>query len=325
MTRILFPMPSPRFVFFALLLVAFHCLGANKAQARVSLDALRRDGYGMVELARPEPNTLTVLATINGRKARLIVDTGWSGEGITLNGDYGKLLRSVEPVRSFGRSASGQTMTGFSIGIADAVVLGNVVLRQAPVFYGPIESLQHSVSRRDVHADGFISAGFLSTCSGLIDLHNLRVYLRPPGTGRRAVIGPALRAQGLAEVPFSVIQTHCLVPVEINGARAIMFVDTGAVLAGVDERFVPQMKVDPYSARATMVDAAGVERQTKLTRLHSFRIGGVNVRAPDLRIGRFGFYDSTGGKVVGLLGMDILGPNGTIIDFGQKKLYFYPL
>jgi hypothetical protein len=29
--------------------------------------------------------------------------------------------------------------------------------------------------------------------------------------------------------------------------------------------------------------------------------------------------------VIGLLGMDILGSNGTIIDFGQKKLYFYPL
>ena len=104
-----------------------------------------------------------------------------------------------------------------------------------------------------------------------------------------------------------------------------MLVDTGAMLAGVDERFVPKMKANPFSAHATMIDAAGVERNTKLTRLHSFRIGGVDVRAPDLRIGRFGFYDTTGGKVVGLLGMDILGPNGTIIDFGQKRLYFYPL
>jgi predicted aspartyl protease len=323
MTQIV--LPFRRSVFFLLLLIAFHCFSSTAAQARVALDALRRDGYGIVEVNRPEPNTLTVLATINGRKARLIVDTGWSGQGITLNGDYGKVLRSVERVTSFGRSASGQTMTGFSKGIADTVVLGNVMLRQAPVFYGPIESLQHSVSHRDIHADGFISSGFLSTCSGLVDLHNLKLYLRPPGTGRRAVIGPALRAQGLAEVPFSVIETHCLVPVEINGAAAIMFVDTGATLAGVDERFVPQMKANPYTAHARMVDAAGVEHGTKLTRLHSFRIGGFNVRAPDLRIGHFGFYDATRGKVVGLLGMDILGPNGTIIDFGQKKLYFYPL
>ena len=134
-----------------------------------------------------------------------------------------------------------------------------------------------------------------------------------------------MKAQGLAEVPFHVIQTNCLVSVEINGAPGIMFVDTGATLAGVDERFAPQMKSKLRSSNVTAVDAAGVEAQTKLTDLRSFRIAGVNVRAPDLRIGRFGFYDSTRGKVIGLLGMDILGRNGTIIDFGQKKLYFYPL
>ena len=49
------------------------------------------------------------------------------------------------------------------------------------------------------------------------------------------------------------------------------------------------------------------------------------MRAPDLLIGRFVFYDRTRGRVIGLLGMDILGKNGSIIDFGQKKLYFYPL
>ena len=174
-------------------------------------------------------------------------------------------------------------------------------------------------------AGGFIGSGFLSTCSGIIDLHNLRLYLRPPGTGRRAVIGRALKAQGLAEVPFTIIQTHCLVGVEINGAPGIMFVDTGATLAGVDERFVPQMQTNAYAARATLVDASGVESATKLANLRSFQIAGVSVRAPDLRIGRFGFYDTSRGKVIGLLGMDILGSNGTIIDFGQKKLYFYPL
>lgn len=64
---------------------------------------------------------------------------------------------------------------------------------------------------------------------------------------------------------------------------------------------------------------------TKLTHLRSLRIAGVNVRAPDLRISRFGFYDRIRGKVIGLLGMDILGKNGAIIDFGPRKLYFYPL
>lgn len=301
-------------------------LFAVTTDARVSLEALRRDGYGVVELKRPLPNVLTVEASINGRKARLIVDTGWSGEGITMNGDYAKVLHSpVQAVKKFGRAASGRELVGFKKGVADTVMMGNVLMRQVPISFGTIGSLERSVSRRNVNADGFIAAGFLSTCSGIIDLHNLRLYLRPPGTGRRALLGQALKPQGLAEVPFTITQTHCLVPVEINGARGVMFLDTGAALAGVDERFVPQMKAQTYAARATAFDAAGVETRTKLTRLHSFRIAGVNVRAPDIRIARFGFYDMTRGKVIGLLGMDILGTNGTIIDFGQKKLYFFPL
>jgi hypothetical protein len=302
------------------------CLFAVTAHARISLEALRRDGYGMVELNRPEPNTLTVSATINGRKARLIVDTGWAGEGITVDGDFGKVLHSpVQGVNRFGRSVSGQAMLGFKKGQADTVALGNVQMRQVPIFFGTIGSLQHSYNHRKVNADGFIGSGFLSTCSAIVDLHNLRLYLRPPGTGRRAVLGQALKAQGLAEVPFTIIQTQCLVGVEINGAPGIMFVDTGATLAGVDERFVPQMKTQGRNSRVVSIDAAGVEARTKLTNLRSFRIAGVSVRAPDLRIGRFAFYDGSRGKVIGLLGMDILGKNGTIIDFGQKKLYFYPL
>lgn len=65
-----------------LLLNSAICLLPGTANARISLEVLRRDGYGMVELQRPEPNTLTVSATINGRKARLIVDTGWPDEGM---------------------------------------------------------------------------------------------------------------------------------------------------------------------------------------------------------------------------------------------------
>jgi hypothetical protein len=74
-----------------------------------------------------------------------------------------------------------------------------------------------------------------------------------------------------------------------------------------------------------LVDAAGEMARSEVARLHSFKIGGVSVRAPDLRLSKFGFYSTTGGKIIGLLGMDILGPNGSIIDFGQQKYYFYPL
>jgi hypothetical protein len=309
-----------------LLVGSIICLLAVTAHSRISLEALRRDGYGMVELQRPEPNTLMVSAVINGRNARLIVDTGWSDEGITVGAEFGKVLHSpVQGVNQFSRSASGQALVGFNKGVADTVSLGNVQMRRVPIIFGTIGGLQHSSSHHSIGAEGFIGSGFLSTCSAIIDLHNLRLYLRPPGTGRRAMIGPALKAQGLAEVPFVMVRNHCLVPVEVNGARGAMFVDTGATFAAVDERFSVQMKAGTRAAHGIFVDASGVETQTKLTNLSGFRIAGVSVRAPDLRFTKFGFYDTSHGKVIGLLGMDILGKNGTIIDFGQRRLYFYPL
>ena len=71
--------------------------------------------------------------------------------------------------------------------------------------------------------------------------------------------------------------------------------------------------------------ASGTSIQTEVIRnLRSFKINGVRVRAPDLRLSTFDFYTETGGKVAGLLGMDILGYNGTIIDFGDHKIYFCP-
>ena len=302
------------------------CCFSGKADARISFDALQREGYGMVELERPEPNVLTVRATINGRSARLIVDTGWGDDGITVTEAYGKSLHSpITDLRENGRSASGQVMVGFKKGTSDVVTMGNVQLRGVPIIFGKIGSLQHHYDRTTVNAGGYIGSGFLSTCSAIIDLHNLRLYLRPPGTGHRAVISKAMNGQGLADVPFTVVHFNCLVGVEINGVQTAMFVDTGASLAGVDERFLPKMKARARNSQVTYMDASGAEGRTKLANLQSFKIGGVNVRAPDLRTARFAFYDTTNGKVVGLLGMDILGKNGTIIDFGQKRLYFYPL
>lgn len=310
----------------ALFAAALVCLTALPADARVDFSALQRDGYGMVEIKRPQPNVLSVLATINGRKALLVVDTGWSGDGITVDSEIATSLKlQPEGSERFGRSLSGKKI-GVSKGVADTILLGNVQMRQVPIFFGNIGALHNASARRLIGADGFLSAGFLRTCSAIVDLQNLRLYLRPPGTGRRAMIGQAMRAAGLAETPFALSANHAgFVEAEINGAAGKMIIDTGKALTGVDSRFASKMKVVGYSSRVGMLDAAGVVSRTELTKIHSFKIAGVSMRAPDVRLEEFAAYIETGGKVIGFLGMDVLGPNGTIIDYGQLKLYFYPL
>jgi len=312
----------------AILLTALAIAGlhTNAPAQSITLDALQRDGYGMVPIKRPQPNTLTVLATVNDQKMRLIVDTGWGEDGLSLErGSFNAAGLPIEEVKRIGKSATGAKLTGITRTRADRVTLGNVEIRDVPLFLGNFKSLQHERARRTTGADGFLGAGFLRACSAVVDLHNLRVYLRPPGTGRRVQLGPALQASGLSEVSFQQTAGHdCFVDVEINGTAGKMFLDTGAYLAGVDTRFAEQIKATAFNSRAGMIDAAGVVSRTQFTKLRSFKIAGISAKAPDVRLAKFGFYPESRGKVIGLLGMDILGANGTIIDFGQQKLYFYP-
>lgn len=111
--------------------------------------------------------------------------------------------------------------------------------------------------------------------------------------------------------------------VEINDFHGYMAIDTGAELAGVDSSLAPKLKALLYKSRIGYIDSAGQRRPSTLAKLRSFKVGGVSIRAPDLRFEDFPFYRQSGGKVMGLLGINILGSNGVIIDYGAQKLYFY--
>ena len=59
---------------------------------------------------------------------------------------------------------------------------------------------------------------------------------------------------------------------------------------------------------------------TLLTRLHSFKLGAAPVRAPDIRLQDLHLPAGLPSGVGGRLGIDILGPNGAILDFAENVL-----
>ncbi|MGZ4982676.1 MAG: retroviral-like aspartic protease family protein [Chthoniobacterales bacterium] len=309
-----------RKLIFILGVVLATFISSNHASARISLEALEHDGYGVVELKRPKPNVLTVTAAINGHNVRLIVDTGAISDGIALETDQ---LRSIS-VASEGKAGTATTFAGKQIALQGAhakVTLGNVEISGVPLRIGSMDALRRAESVRTLGVDGLLGAGFLKTCSAVIDLHNLRLYLRPPGKGHRVDLGPGLRAAGLAEVHFA---DRCVVDIAINDTPGKMVMDTGAFLATADTDFAYKAHASVGGSLVGYEDATGAVGRTEIAHLKSFKIGGVPVSAPDLRLTKFHFSKSQA-ELIGLLGMDILGRNGTIIDFGQQKLYFYPL
>jgi predicted aspartyl protease len=304
-------MPNKLIVRLVFLNVVFLNCGSVHAKSPISLDVLRRDGYGSVQLVKSGANRLMVPAEINGKRLSLLLDTGFGTPGIAVSLNPAALHITPEKGVGLGQSVSG-AVTKVGHGTAQSVVMGNVQIKGAPIFFGSFGTA------------GYVGRGFLRTNSAIIDLTNLRLYLRPPGKGRRVDLASALKSVGMAEVPFGeMVRGDFLINVEVNGIPAKMVLDTGAQVTVLDTRFAKQASAAAWGrTNIRGVDAVGRVVPADFAGTKSFRIGGVPIKTPVVEITNFPVYSSSGGKIVGLLGLDLLGMNWGIIDFGQQKLYF---
>jgi hypothetical protein len=310
--KLISPAPLGRLVTILSFLAAMSFLGGRAASGSspIALDVLQRDGYGSVELVKGGQNKLYVPTEINGRKISLLLDTGWGTEGITVGLNPSAL--HIVPDKAVGvtLSASGaRTLVGH--GMAQSVVMGNVQIQSTPIYFGRFTEA------------GFVGRGFLKRNNAIIDLTNLRLYLRPPGKGRRVDLGPALTALGLAKAPFfDAPHGDFVLNVEVNGVPTKMVLDTGAQATVLDARVAKAARAKGWGRDVRQRDAAGVVSTADLAGPKTFKIEGIPIRTPIVILGRFAGYELTGGKVAGLLGLDVIGLNWGIIDVAQQRFYF---
>ncbi len=310
--NLFFPGPiGRRFTILVCLAAMFSFAGVAAARSPISLDVLRRDGYGSVELIKGGQNRLYVPAEINGEKIKLLLDTGLGADGITVGMDPSAFHIVPDKGVGLGVSASG-TRIPTRHGMAQSVVMGNVRILGAPIHFGRFSDF------------GFVGHGFLKKNSAIIDLTNLRLYLRPPGKGRRVDLSPALTAMGMAKAPFfDAGHGTVALNVEVNGLPAQMALDTGAQISVLDVRFAKLAATKGWGRQNVFqVDAAGVQSHADFAGTKTFKIDGVPIRTPTVFLSRFAGYDITHGKMVGVLGLDVIGLNWGIIDVAQQKFYF---
>jgi hypothetical protein len=275
------------------------------------LDVLQRNGYGSVELIKGGENKLYIPTEINGQKIRLLLDTGWGTEGITVG--INPTALNVVPEKGVGMALTvNGAHTPIGHGTAQSVVMGNVHIQGTPIYFGRFVEM------------GFVGRGFLKRNNAIIDLINLRLYLRPPGTGRPVDLGPALTALGLAKAPFfDAPHGSFVLNVEVNGFPTQMVLDTGAQLTVLDPRFAKAASTKGWGRRNLLqIDAAGVASASDFAGTKTFKIEGIPIRTPIVALGKFAGYDLTRGKMAGLLGLDVIGLNWGIIDVAQKRFYF---
>ena len=312
--NLILPVPiARRFTILLCFTVTSLSAGGATAKSPISLDVLQRDGYGSVKLIKGwRNNTLFVPAEINARKIDLLLDTGWSSsDGITVGLNPSELHIVPEKGMQMGRSING-TRTPMGHGIAQSVVMGNMHVQNTRIYFGRFAG------------SGFLSHGFLKRSNAIIDLTNLRLYLRPPGVGRRVNLGPALTSVGLTEVPIiNAPDGSFALNVEVNGVPTQMALDTGSQISELDVRFAKMASTKGWGRRNVyQEDVAGVLSPADFAGTKTFKIDGIPIRTPTVLVTRFAGYDLTRGKMVGVLGLDVIGLNWGIIDIAQQKFYF---
>lgn len=305
--------------------------GAGRGQI-IALDALARSGYVSVPLKRPQPNVLAVEASINGHDVQMVVDTGCTHvlvRRILLS----RLGLKTTAIQSKVSGASGRRAEdGVQGATADRIRVGNMELTDVPVVFSELGTMNSDRSRgapvgsyiappSQRLGDGFLGADFLSACSAVLDLQNLKLYLRPPGHGQRVDLGPGLRGVGMTEIPFSNSDRNRYhVKVEINGTPGEMLLDTGDYFTTLSAMHGTRLKLDGFHSRLLSRDITGAQLQVSRVALQSFKVGAFPAPTDDtvlLSNLSLGQEDS----LLGILGMDVIGRNAGVIDCGQRKLY----
>ena len=309
---------NPRLLATLLLIVPLLPVASARAQI-VSLEALIRAGYGVVPLRRPRPNVLTAEGKLNGRDINFVVDTGWGTPGASVRATFDAGTKA-ERVAGMMIGAGGGTDRDLRRASIDSFRLGNVELKGVPVYFSTLGGLNTEVGRQ-MRADGFIGTHFLASCAAVIDLQNLRLYLRPPGTGRRVDLAAAMRGLGMTEVPLTRSANHLFAPAEANGVRGSIVLDTGAYLTSFDNRAAARVKASASSTRMVSQDLAGTQSRVERATLNSFHVGGLDVTERDVMVMRITGFGGGESAPFGLLGMDVLGRHGGVIDCGANRLY----
>jgi predicted aspartyl protease len=304
-------------------LLASTSSAAKEKPARPALEGyLKQLGYGVIPLGRSKGNQLTVEGRIAKRKLAFIVDTGCGITGLsTASGRY------LKTPGELGIHLQDELI---NLPQDEVVLIPELTLGMARFPNQParVENLQVP------DTDGIIGMDFMGRQHCLLDCMDGRLYVRAGQANDdvRAALERTLRKNGYHEVKLKL--ESCLVftvPVEINGHKVNLIVDTGASFTLLDDAAAKLCKLQ---WEPTPIFAAGVRSQMK-SRVSSgappkMVIDGRRFPVRSLAIGktdlsRWQVGDGTlRSDVDGLLGADLLVAGQVLLDVRQSKMWFLP-
>lgn len=268
-------------------------------------------------------NELMLSASINGKRAWLVVDTG---APLTCIDQSRAAHFGLAPFN--GRNGGPTVLVNGverSVSVVNSLQLGGVAIMGAPVVLVDLKSVSSKVSRSKIREDGVLGLDLLFALSGVLDCSERRLYLKT-NLEKKPLPSSAFRAKGWTEVPMRLVNGHLVVRGRVEGQRVKLVTDTGSPVSVLDRAFCEQRGIE--TSRPVMAAhglnfqddstaVAGIERFS----VGRYEAGAVPVAVFDLA----GLFNNSGverkRQPDGLLGSRTLLKHGAIIDSANRKLY----
>ena len=299
-------------------LLGVHALPAKEISAR--LPSLR--GYSSVPVRYSEWNKMLMDATVNGHRARFVVDTG-AGYSI-LDADRARKL-GVSPVGSDSPYGEFANLNGVSyrVGYLNSLRAGKMDFGGGPVaLFEPANSDAALDSRLNgENEDGIIGADILTRYKAVINCYTKRIFFK---TSSSEQVARFAESRHFVRVPLrEEVSRAFTVPASINGHPCRLLVDTGAFVTTFDLKRAKEFGLSFTSTKMRGSFADGISRKVAVGSVANLRIGDYRVPPQTLAASVLPDFAIEQGeaKIAGILGMELLAVSQGIIDFDSMSLF----
>lgn len=278
--------------------------------------------FEALPLERSPQNHLIVRAFINGKPARLGVDTGAT---VTAIATHRREHFGLTQIPGTSKLPAGLMVNGVfsSLGIAKSLRLGALNLIDEPIVVIDLASKdRRGRIRGEQEIDGILGADILFPTRAVIDCQQQLLILNMEPQSQ--AITPGVDLRGLKSVPIHVGEAYNLyVDGAINGTPAQLMVDTGAFATLLHRSFLKRMKIPLYDTRFTSAGVNLRERGVQVARIRRLSVGSINFKGRAVGVVDLDYTGSPKGQrpVDGLLGGELLQRQHCVIDYGMRRLY----
>jgi predicted aspartyl protease len=299
---------------------------------------LSGQGLAGVKLERRFENHLFVPASINNKRAALMIDTGAPVTIIDKNsaGTFG--LKVENTTINVGR-IFGKRWEHYGVSVAKSIALGNCVVTNVPVALADTSDMNPDTPaaaigthittvNRFPHLNGLLGAREMSKFGMIIDCARQTLYINPSGSSGLVSqkVASFLSGRGFTRIPMRLDSgNHLVVQAVLNGHPTRMIVDTGAAVTTVDKTMASQAGVAISGTRFVEDAGEGQVEHLGSGDIKEMTIGDFTIPKASVGVvnvsGEMLHAKSAEESNSGLFGAEYLAWNFAVIDVGGLALY----